>query len=93
MAAPSPLSRARIKEIRATQAHWSALADTYDRQAAFTEKMQAERGVCLFNCPTVQRTNARMFRAVVAAYDLEIKTGQPHCSCCMKPLGDTRIWR
>lgn len=29
----------------------------------------------------------RMVARVVAALDLEITTGKPHCSCCQKPFG------
>lgn len=91
MTATSPLSSDRIAEIRASQAIWGALAENYDERADVTEKMEAEHRICLFDSPAVRRTNAQTFRAVVSAYDLEIKTGKPHCSCCMKPLGDTRV--
>lgn len=42
------------------------------------EKRRAEKGHALM-------ASAESGFAVVAAYDRELETGEPHCSCCQRP--------
>lgn len=65
------LTEARVAEITAARDRWL--------QWAKDERDRAAKGYAL------HASAATGFR-VVDAYNLELKTGQPHCSCCQKPL-------
>lgn len=66
------LTAARVAEIEAARECW--------REWAQGERARAERGFAM-------HASADTGFAVVRAYDLELKTGEPHCSCCLKPTG------
>ncbi len=66
------LTPKRVAEIKASQDRWFTWANE--------ERARAEKGFAL-------HASADTGFAVVKAYDLELKTGQPHCSCCLKPTG------
>ena len=85
----SLLAEDRVSEIRASQAHWAKLADDAERWASFIEE-RAAAGVVMMDAPSVKRNQAESYRAVVKALELEIATGKPHCSCCLKPTGGPR---
>ena len=51
---------------------------------------RAAAGVVMMDAPSVKRNQAESYRAVVKALELEIATGKPHCSCCLKPTGGPR---
>lgn len=54
------------------------------RAWATAERARAEKG-------WATHESANTGFAVVRAYDLQLETGKPHCSCCLKPLGDNRM--
>ena len=65
------LTEARVAEITAARASWLKWAED--------ERDRAAKGYA------PHASAATGFR-VVDAYDKELATGQPHCSCCQKPL-------
>lgn len=71
MKAHKSLTEARVAEIKAVRATWLQWAED--------ERDRAAKGYAL------HASAATGFR-VVDAYDKELATGQPHCSCCQKPL-------
>ena len=71
MKAHKSLTEARVAEITAARAAWL--------QWARDERDRAEKGYVL-------HASAETGFRVVYAYDKELATGQPHCSCCQKPL-------
>jgi hypothetical protein len=54
------------------------------REWANGERSRAEKGFAT-------HASAEQGFAVVRAYDMELLTGKPHCSCCFKPTGDNRM--
>lgn len=66
----------REAEIIAARERW--------REWANGERSRAEKG-------WATHASADQGFAVVRAYDLQLATGKPHCSCCLKPLGETRM--
>ena len=54
------------------------------REWATAERARAEKG-------WATHASADSGFAVVSAFDLQLNTGKPHCSCCLKPLGETRM--
>lgn len=72
MSAHTSLTPARVAEIEASRERWRVWAEG--------ERRMAEKGLAM-------QASADTGFAVVRAYDLELKTGQPHCSCCLKPTG------
>lgn len=85
----SLLAEDRVASIRDSQDHWAKLADDAERWANFIEE-RAAAGVVMMDSPQVKRNQAETYRAVVKALELEITTGLPHCSCCLKPTGGQR---
>lgn len=81
------LAEDRAAAIRESQARWTKLADDAERWATFVEERRAA-GVDMMDSPDVLRNQAATYRRVVRSYDLELETGQAHCSCCLKPFGD-----
>lgn len=71
MKAHKSLTEARVAEIKAARATWLQWAED--------ERDRAAKGYAMHASATTG------FR-VVDAYDKELATGQPHCSCCQKPL-------
>jgi hypothetical protein len=66
----SSLSPERIEMILGAKEAWGKWATE--------ERSRAEKGFALHE-------SANTGFAVVAAYDLELQTGKPHCACCMRP--------
>lgn len=65
---------------------WATLAEEADRMAEWEESHGRYGGV--------ERNKAATYRRAVEAGDLEAKTGQPHCVCCLKPMGShTDYWK
>jgi len=64
------LTQERVAEITAARSTWLEWAQG--------EKRRAEKGHALM-------ASAGSGFAVVAAYDRELETGEPHCSCCQRP--------
>lgn len=65
------LTQEKIAEIIAAREYW--------REWAEGERRRAENGFAL-------HASADTGFAVVRAYDLELETGKPHCSRCLKPV-------
>lgn len=55
---------------------WDNLADL--------EIRSRELGICC--CPPASVARENTYRATAKAIRLEIKTGKPHCACCLKPM-------
>ena len=60
-------------------AHWAALAVEADAWASYLESRGEHGGS--------YRNKAATYRRTVEALDLEAATGEPHCVCCLKPMG------
>ena len=71
MKAHKSLTDAQVAEITAARATWLQWAER--------ERDRAAKGYAL-------HASASTGFRVVAAYDKELATGKPHCSCCQKPL-------
>lgn len=65
-----------MNEIETARAHWARLATEADDFATYEESLGRFGGA--------YRNRARSYRQTVAALTLEIETGVPHCSCCLK---------
>lgn len=64
-------------------AHWDALAIEQDRHIA--------EGITL--CPQASKSKADLYRRTAEALRIELRTGQPHCACCLKPMSTRQFWR
>lgn len=81
----SRVTAAREAEIADSSAHWEMLAQEAERMGAWERERMISGG-------HVQAHQAASYRAVVRANELELATGEPHCSCCFKPRGNTKPW-
>lgn len=68
----------RITQIEESAAHWNELANEADRMA--------EWEVSFGRHPGAYPHKAHSYRSVVVSMIMEIETGEPHCSCCIKPM-------
>lgn len=64
------LSESRVAEIKAARDGWQKWAEE--------ERARAEKGFAL-------HASATTGFCVVRSFELELATGVPHCSCCLKP--------
>lgn len=70
---------AQIKEALASAEHWDALTEEALRMAEWNDAHVGS------GAP--QRHKAETYRRAAQASRLEVSTGKPHCSCCLRPLG------
>jgi hypothetical protein len=57
---------------------WEGLAAKEDRAVA--------EGYAI--CPEASKYRAETYRRVVESFRLEERTGEPHCSCCLRPVSE-----
>ncbi len=66
--------------------HWESLAEEEDRKAAWDD-VHVGSGAA-------SRNKAAVYRRAADAARLQETTGEPHCVCCLKPLGcSLDYWR
>jgi hypothetical protein len=61
----------------------------HDDALAANEERSISEGWAV--CPSAARARATSYRAAAKALRLEMSTGEPHCTCCLKPTGG--CWR
>jgi hypothetical protein len=66
-------------EALASAEHWEALAADALRMAEWNDTH--------IGSGAPQRHQAETYKRTAEALRIEARTGVPHCSCCMKPLG------
>ena len=66
------------EQITESMEQWEALAAEQDERATWTSTHRT-------GCVDVCRNKAALYRRTVEALRLELETGQPHCTCCLKP--------
>lgn len=72
------LTQSDIAELEASAQHWDKIA----RESLEKEEWDVKVGIRL----SVGGHAARSYRRAAESLRLQIATGEPHCSCCLKPL-------